>query len=331
LNRHIELPDQTALRIDSAVHRLGYQPNAIARRLSRGSSETIGFVTTDIAYPFFAAIASSAEEEAAKHGYNLAIFNSRNQVDHELAFLSKIEDHQIDGALFMTNHADDGVLRDKISKCRKVVLLDEDVVGTTVPKLFADNEEGGRLATQHVIDQGHSRIAHISGPIGMTSADERFRGFLHAMRGAGLSVDPALVRFGSYEEEFAVRVFLDFWNQSDRPTAIIAASDLLAVGIMRGARRHDIAIPRDLSVVGFDDMLHMDLLDPPLTAVRQSTAEFGRRGIQMLLDLLRDDAGPEPAGRIALELVSRGSVAPPRPVDKHPKTRRVTTGTGNSP
>ena len=149
LNARIQLPPETARHIDEAIAALDYRPNARARSLAKGSSQTLGFVTTDIAYPFFAAIASAAEAEAALAGFSLVIFNSRNETARELAFLSKIEDGQIDGALFMTNHVDDGSLRAKIDKCRKVVLLDEDVAGTCVPKIFVENEAGARLATEH--------------------------------------------------------------------------------------------------------------------------------------------------------------------------------------
>ena len=177
LNKQLRLPPQTAIRVDLAVGKLAFRPNAIARRLSIGASETLGFITSDIAHPFFAAIASAAEAEAMALGYTLAMFNTRNQLTQELNFLSRIDDQQVDGVLFLTNHTDDGRLRDKIARTRHVVLLDEDVAGTTVPKLFADSEGGARLATRHLIASGHRSIAFVAGPRGLRSSRERARGF----------------------------------------------------------------------------------------------------------------------------------------------------------
>jgi LacI family transcriptional regulator len=301
---------------------LGYRPNAIARRLSRGASETLGFVTTDIAYPFFAAVASAAEAEAAALGYSMAIFNSRNDVSRELLFLSKIEDQQVDGILFMTNHVDDGSLAGKIGQSRRVVLLDEDVAGAPGPRVFAENEWGGRLATRHLLEQGHTRIAYVSGPRGMISAEERFQGFSATLAEAGLPPDPALHFFGSYKEDFGVTAFRRLWSVNKRPTAVFATADMLAIGIIGAARDHGVQVPHDLSVVGFDDMLHVNLLNPPLTTVRHSATEFGRHGVRLLVREIEGGPVPEKPVRIPVELIIRDSVAPPRYRASGKKVRR---------
>jgi LacI family transcriptional regulator len=312
LNGHIVLPPATASRIDLAVHELGYRPNAIARRLSRGASETLGFVTTDIAYPFFAAVASAAEEEASRLGYSMAIFNSRNDMSRELLFLSKIGDRQVDGMLFMTNHVDDGSLARKIGQSRRVVLLDEDVAGSEAPRVFAANETGGRLATRHLIEQGHTRIAYVSGPTGMISAEERFRGFSAALAEAGLLPDPDLIYFGRYEEDFGTSAFQQFWSIDNPPTAVFATADMLAIGVIKAARASGLEVPGDLSVVGFDDMLHVNLLTPPLTTVRHSATEFGRQGVRLLVDTIKGNPTPDAPIRIPVELIIRDSVSRPR-------------------
>ena len=312
LNGHIVLPERTALRIDTAVNELGYRPNAIARRLSMGESETLGLVTTDIAYPFFAAVASAAEAEASELGYGMAIFNSRNDVERELHFLSKIEDQQVDGLLFMTNHVDDGRIAAEIGRTRRVVLIDEDIAKAAAPRVFADNEHGGWLAARHLLEHGHTRIAYVSGPPGMISAEGRFRGFSRALTDAGLSVDPSLVLFGCYEEEFGVRAFQRLRAASEPPTAVFPTADMLAIGIIRAARDQGVIVPRDLSVIGFDDMLHVNLLTPPLTTVRESAAEFGRLGVRLLVDRIAGKPIPRKPLRIPVELVVRESVALPR-------------------
>lgn len=312
LNGHIVLPERTAARIDNAVSELGYRPNAIARRLSLGESETLGLVTTDIAYPFFAAVASAAEAEASSLGYSMAIFNSRNDIERELHFLDKITDRQVDGVLFMTNHLDDGRIATEIGRTRRVVLVDEDIPKAPAPRVFADNERGGWLAARHLLEYGHERIAYVSGPPGMISAEGRFRGFLKALSEAGRSVDPSLVLLGRYDEEFGVCAFRRLWALRQPPTAVFATADMLAIGIIRAARDRGLVVPRDFSVVGFDDMLHVDLLTPSLTTVRESAAEFGRLGVRLLVDRIVGKPIPRKPIRIPVELVVRESVAPPR-------------------
>lgn len=311
LNHQLQLSAITEARIESAIKSLNYVPNAIARRLSRSSSETIGFITSDIVYPFFASIASAAEEAASKAGYSLTIFNSRNDTQRELQFLDRIDDRQVDGILLLTNHADDGRLREKINSTLRVVLLDEDVPGAKAPRIFAENARGAQLATHHLIEQGHRRIGYIGGPRGLLSGDERLEGFLRAYTAAKLAFDQEMVVSGPYDEEAAYRAFLRLWSLPEPPTAIFSGGDLLAMGIMRAARDLGLRIPDDLSLISFDDMPHAGLFDPPLTTVRQSSEEFGRRGVELLLNLLRNLEVPHDNPRIGVELIIRDSVSAP--------------------
>ncbi|RTL94337.1 MAG: LacI family transcriptional regulator [Hyphomicrobiales bacterium] len=327
LNGRISLPDPTALKIEQAAARLGYRPNAIARRLTRGSSETLGLITSDIAYPLFAAIASASEAEAARHGYNLLMLNSRNLVDHELAFLARIEDHQVDGILLLTNHSDDGRLVKCINRTGGVVLLDEDVPGARAPRLFARNADGARMATRHLIEKGHRRIGAIAGPHGLLSTTERLSGYARALEAAGIVLDDRLVVHCDYDEGQAVGAFKALFEQPDPPTAVFTCGDMLALGAMRAARAMGLRIPEDVSLIGFDDISNADLLSPALTTVRQSPAEFGRRGVALLLDLITGRKTEAVTERIGVDLVVRASVAPP---SDH-RIRWSGTNTGSEP
>jgi LacI family transcriptional regulator len=324
LNGQLVLPAETAERIESAVRELAYVPNAIARRLSRRRSETIGLITSDIVYSFFAAIASAAEVEASDHGLSLVIFQSRNDPKKELQFLSRLDDNQVDGMLLMTNHLDDGKLRDKINSIPRVVLLDEDVPGAKVPKLFAENERGGWLATRHLLRHGHTRIAYFGGPRGMISADERYVGFCRALAEIGLRPDPTLVSFSAYETDDAERVFHRMWVDA-RPTAIFASGDMLTLGILRAMQDMGLSSPADLSLIGFDDMPNAELFSPPLTTIRQSAEDFGRRGVKLLLSHMDGKRVVDPP-RISVELIDRNSVGAP-PVAPIRRTKTVVSQT----
>lgn len=311
LNGQIRLPGPTALKIEQAAAHLGYRPNALARRLTRGRSETLGLVTADIAYPLFAAIASASEAEAARHGYSLLMFNSRNIAENEVSFLARLEDRQVDGILLLTNHPDDGRLVKCINRTGKVVLVDEDVPGAQAPRVFADNIGGGLVATRHLIENGHRRIGVIAGPRGLLSTTERLAGFLRALDEAGLVADDRHVVHCDYAEEPAYHAFLDLFSQASPPTAVFTFGDMLALGAMRAARSAGLRIPQDVSLVSFDDIRNADLLSPALTTVRQPAAEFGRRGVAMLLDLISGRKTDALTERIGVELVVRASVALP--------------------
>lgn len=311
LNGRINLPLQTSDRIRAAVSTLEYRPNAIARRLSKGKSEAIGLIVSDIAHPFFAAVASAAEHHASLAGYSLVMFNSRNMLSRELAYLSRIDDAQVDGILLMTNHPDDGALAKKINSCGNVVLVDEDVPGAVAPRLFADNRAGAKLAASHLLDHGHRRIAFVGGPRELMSSVERFGGFSQSLKSRGIDVDPELVVFGEYDDRTGRNAIERLAAVGQPPTAIFVAADMQARGVLRGCRDLGIAVPDDISLVSFDDMPDVDLFDPPLTTVRQSAEEFGRRAVGLLIDRI-NGVQWEPSEPVSVELMVRASVCKPR-------------------
>lgn len=311
-NNHIVLPAETAARIEAAAKELGYRPNVTARRLSLGRSESLGFVLSDIAYPFFSAIASAAEAECSRLGYSLLIFNSRNIAENEIAHLRRIESAQVDGILFMTNHSGNREIAETISRVRNVVLLDENVPDAAAPRLYARNREGGRLATQHLLAASHRRIAYVGGDRNLISSAERMGGYSEALEAAGIAPDPALILFPGYEAADGMAAFAALDKLDEPPTAIFAAADVVALGILRAAREAGLSIPEDLSIVGFDDIPNADVIGPPLSTVRQSVETFGVRGVQLLVGLLKGELPAETVEYVDVELVVRSSVAPPR-------------------
>ena len=314
LNGSIQLPAATAERIRFAVDELKYQPHAQARRLSRGKADAIGVLVPDIANPFFALLAGEAERVAVAAGYDVVIWSSRNQIDREIACFDRLAAGYIDGLLLITNHEDDGRLAARVAASpRRVVIVDEDVPETAVPKIFVENELGGYAATRHLIGKGHRRVAHIGGPRRVMSAVERARGWQRALTEAGIAVPPGWHVFSEYEVEPARADAAAIFRLAPRPTAVFAGSDAIALGVMYQARDRGVAIPDDLSLVGFDGMPITELLGPPLTSVGQPIDSLGRLGAERLLAMI-DGAAPAPVDemRLPVRLVERGSVAAPR-------------------
>ena len=310
LNNAIELPKETGDRINAAVAKLNYRPNLLAKRLSLGASETIGLVTPNIANPFFAGLAAAAEDEASRLGYSILLSSTLGARDREIADVERLAARHVDGLIIMTNRPDDGALARYLDGRRDVVVLDEDIPGAGVPKIFAENEAGAYAATRALIAAGHVRIGHIGGPVDLFSAGERHAGFARAMAEAGLAVPPRHVLFGSYDQSWGMEAIGPMLSGRNPPTAVFTASDYIAVGVLKALRALGLSVPCDLSIASFDDMPFADLLDPPLTTARQPADEMGRGGVRALVGLIRGEA-VAPVSRLPTELVVRQSVGPP--------------------
>lgn len=242
LNGSLRLPEPTVRRIETAIETLGYRPNPHARRLSLGRSDTIGLVVPDIANPFFALLVATVEEEADRRGLGVSLFATLNRPGREISYLQLIEKNHVDGLIFMTNHPDDGRLADLINRARRVVVTDEDVPGARAPKLFCDNEGGGRLAGRALGAAGHRRVLFLAGPAAMISARRRLAGL---RTGLAETVGEAHVSVweGDYTRTFgneAARRFAD----GDRPaTAIFSTADEITLGLTEVFQERGIVVP----------------------------------------------------------------------------------------
>ena len=306
LNNHLELPDSTKSRIDEAIRQLDYRPNLLAKRLSTGRAEIIGVVAPEIANPFFTNLVAAIEDEAEQHGYSVLLSSTRGMRAREIEQISRLEDRHVDGLILMTNQPDDGTLAAFIDKHTNIVLLDEDVPGFSGPKVFVENMEGAYEATRLLIRSGHKRVAHIGGPPGLMSTTERRDGFLRAMDEAGLTASHVLL--GSYTREFGASAIGEILASPERPSAVFAGSDFVALGVMQGLCAHGLSVPADISLVGFDDMPFADMLAPPLTTVRQPVQELGRQAFRTLFAALNEQPIPQQE-RLPTTLVERQSVA----------------------
>jgi LacI family transcriptional regulator, galactose operon repressor len=313
LNGSLQLPAATGERIRAAVADLKYHPHAQARRLSRGRADAIGIIVPDISNPFFALLAGEAERVAVTAGYDVVIWSSRNQIERELACFDRLASGYIDGLLLITNHEDDGRLAERVAAAaQRVVIVDENVPDTTVPKIFVENELGGYLATRHLIENGHTRIAHVGGPRGVMSAIERADGWRRALSEAGIAAPDGWHIFSEYEVEPARTDVTRLFALAPPPTAVFAGSDAIALAVMYEARERKIVVPDDLSLVGFDGMPITELLGPPLTSVGQPIDSLGRMGAEQLIAMIEGAASNAVTVRLPVSLVARGSVAAPR-------------------
>ena len=311
LNGTLDLPDRTRTAVEAAILQLNYQPNPHARRLSRGRSDTIGLVIPDIATPFFATLVAAVEAEADRRGLGLTLHATLNRRERELSYLQAVRRNQVDGLIFVTNHPDDGTLAAAINASGKVVVLDEDVAGTSAPKLFCDNEQGGYMAGRHLAEAGHRQVLFIGGVDAMLSGTRRFNGFRRAMT----EVWGAEARTPRYEGEYSI----EFGRSAAKRmldtrldvSAVFATSDEITTGVLEVLNAAGIRVPRDLSLVGFDDVGPLHLFAPSVTAVRQPVRDLGIRALSLLLDTDWTDPTKLPPEEIMpVTLITRNSVAP---------------------
>lgn len=310
LNGSLRLPEKTARKIDAAIAALSYRPNPHARRLSLGRSDTIGLVVPDISNPFFALFVAAVEAEADRRGLGVSLFATLNRPGREIAYLQMLERNHVDGMIFMTNHPDDGRLAAIINRAGRVVVADEDVPEARAPRLFADNLEGGRLAGRHLGGAGHRRVLFLGGHPAMISAGRRLSGLRAGLEETGAAAEVTVWR-GDYTRGFGAAAGARF-AEGDRPgTAIFSTADEITVGLMEAFRDRGIVVPRDVSLVGFDDVAPQHLFAPPVTAVRQPVADFGQRALTLLAET--DWRGAEGFSEelLPVEFAVRGSVASP--------------------
>jgi len=312
LNDSPRVSERTRARVLAAIEVLDYRPNPLAQGLSRGRCQTLGVVV-----PFFTH-ASAVERlrgvVAALDGsrYDLVLFNVESPVHRDEHFATLTRRDRADGLLVMSLPPPARSLARLVESRVPIVLLDS--AGTGVPSVVTDDVEGGRLATRHLIDLGHRHIAFIGdepdNPLGFTSSTARERGYHETMAAAGLVVGPGDVRHGPHVRNVARGMAEDLLVGDDRPTAVFAASDTQALGVLEAARAAGLDVPGDLSVVGFDDIEVSSYAG--LTTVRQPLFESGRIATELLLESL---AAVDPLGeselRLDLELVVRQTTAGP--------------------
>lgn len=242
-------------------------PPPHARRLSLARSDTIGLVLPDIGNPFFAQLAAAVEEAGDAAGLELILAATLNRPERERAYLQRMRLNHVDGLIFVTNHGDGGQLAHIINASRGIVPVDEDVRGARGPKIFCDNERSGFLAAEYLLQTGHRDLAFIGGPADVMSGADRLRGFRRAVRAAGAPARIVTKFSGPYSIAHGREATVSLLRVTPRPTAAFAASDEIALGGLSVLQESGLQVPRDISVIGFDDVGPLHLFDLPLTAI----------------------------------------------------------------
>lgn len=315
LNNSTLVTESTRARVLQAISELHYIPNPTARRLSLGKTLTIAVIAPWFTRPAFVERLRGVENIIAQTHYDLIVYNVEDIAKRDLYFRSIPRPDRADGVLIISLPPRDDDVQFLAESTVPIVLVDANHPSLTAfNRVIVDDISGGRLAAQHLLDLGHRRIAYISdpfeSPFNFTASYDRFQGFRQALIGGGIEFDPQFHLSGEHSRSKARQLALDLLNRPDRPTAIFAASDTQALGVLEAARELKLTVPRDLSVVGYDDIEAAEYLN--LTTIRQQLFESGRRGVELLLRVIDDKTVRPPACEVLpVELKVRGTTAPP--------------------
>jgi DNA-binding LacI/PurR family transcriptional regulator len=297
-------------RVLRAAARLGYRPNAMARGLASKRTRTVGVLLNELHNPFYAEIMDGIEEGAAEHDYRVLIGTAGRLAGGEDATLETFLELRADGIVLVgprlaTRH----ILA--VAAVTPVVVVARDIRSPHVDSIKSDERAGARQVVQHLVELGHRRIAHVDGGAG-AGAGSRREGYRQAMREHGLA-DEIRILAGDYTDVAGVRAAARLLESGDLPTAVFAANDLVAAGLIDRLEEDGLRVPADVSVIGYDNTYLAALHHMSLTTVDQPRPAMGRRAMAALVERMEGQRTAPVHVRVTPSLVVRGSTAPPAP------------------
>jgi LacI family transcriptional regulator len=310
LNDRADVSLETRRRVQKHLRDSYYRPGGWDSVRPRGQGRSIEVVVPELQNPYIIGVLAGVTSSAAAEGFEVVIgrlLSSDASVDNPQALLRS--EHA--GAIFVTADASSPSLKALDEAGFPVVVVDPlRVNDSKCISIGATNFTGGVTAAEHLLSLGHRRIGHAGGPHSVDCSYARLAGYSSALRKAGIELDESLVTHGAFTYDAGRQAAGDLLDRSDRPTAIFAASDEIALGVMEEARRRAIRIPQDLSVVGFDDTFLASRSAPPLTTVAQPLLEMGRVATRSLAQMITNDVIGTRHIELATRLVVRDSTAP---------------------
>jgi LacI family transcriptional regulator len=306
----LNVREETRQRVLDAVAELDYRPNAIAQSLRTQRSGTFGLLIPDWRNPVYASIIRGAETAAAAHDLVLLTGSLDGSVHDTDRYVRTLSRGRVDGLLLSGTEAGGDLVRWLQERRIPWLLVNRRIQGAR-RWVVLDDQRAAQIAVEHLVELGHERIAHISGPRIADTARRRLSGYRSAMKAAGLTVDPAHVVGSDYSSEGGAEAMASLLRQRPRPTAVLAANVASAIGALSAAHDAGVDVPRQLSVVAVHDLELASYLQPALTTVRTPLVELGRRAVELLATADPDDEIHEVVGG-SIDVIVRASTAPPR-------------------
>jgi LacI family transcriptional regulator len=282
INKVGYVSEKTRQRVEAAISELGYIPNRVARSLRSKQTHIVALVLTDVTNPFWTTVARGVEDAASEGGFSVILCNTDESDTKQDAYVRNLLQRQVDGFLLVPSRTAKNVLSLITKQDVPVVVLDRKVP-FEVDTVRSDSVTGAVKLTRLLLKLGHRRIAILTGPREVSTAEDRVRGYRLAMREAGLSVEDRLICYGAFTQQSGYEMSCAILACNPRPTAIFAGNNFIAVGVLKAFREVDIRVPEDLALVAFDDLPPTYVIDPFLTVAAQSAYEMGQKATQLLM------------------------------------------------
>jgi LacI family transcriptional regulator len=325
LNNTAPVKKETRDRITALIDKYHFQPNALARSLINKETGMIGFILPDITNPFFPEVLAGFDRETRKMGYTCFLCDTVSsddetdrQYERESQYLGILMEKQVDGIVIIGGRLDlskpDAALVKEVEEAAKrvpVLMINGNLPNSEIHRVAVEQKLGAELAVQHLIDLGHRDIAVIGGFLHMSNTQQRIQGFRTAMRNNGISVRKEWMIHGGFSVNKGLKFAEQVLNSPNRPTAIVCMNDLVAIGALKAADRAGLAVPGDLSIVGYDDIPFASYSIPELTTISLKSNEIGRLAAETLHRLITGKKVPRLLS-VVPELVVRQTTAAPR-------------------
>lgn len=302
--------ESTRQKVQEAAERLGYRVSVVARALRMQRTFTLGVLLADVSNPSSPDFLRGIEDVAERESCSLLVCNTDGLLEKQIAQMRVLLDRRVDGLVLLSQYGDPPIVRELLNSGTPFVFLQrrsrkhhDDYVG-------ADNHEGITAAIEHLVGFGHKRIGFIRGPTESTTADERLEAYRELVERLNLDADPALIIQGNYQVDGGYRAAREFLSMTKRPTAILAANDMSAMGVMNAAAEAGVSIPGDLSLIGLDDIELASFAPVNLTTIALPRRDMGAAAAMVLMDHIRKKRKRAKQTLFPMKLVVRGSTGP---------------------
>ncbi|QGQ96977.1 catabolite control protein A [Paenibacillus psychroresistens] len=310
VNNNPNVKPQTRKKVFEAIERLGYRPNAVARGLASKKTTTVGVVIPDISNAIFAEVARGIEDIANMYRYNIILCNADKKKDKEISVINTLLEKQVDGLLFMGGTVTQEHILAFKSSSVPIVLCATTDDNNAIPAVDIDHEKAAFDAVQLLISNGHRNIGMISGTLqDPANGYARFQGYKRALEEAGIPVIDDHIRVGNYRYESGIEAMKYFINLADKPTAIFAATDEMAIGAIHTIQDANLRVPDDISVISVDNSRMASMVRPLLTTVAQPMYDIGAVSMRLLTKLMNKENVEVTKIVLPHEIIVRKSVA----------------------
>jgi LacI family transcriptional regulator len=295
LNNRYGVKESTKQQILKIANELNYYPNTAARSLVTRKTQTIGIIMADISEPYYSQIIKGMEYIASQTDYTLLFSNSFETLEHGRIWQKMVDAERVDGLIIVGSNINEKnfALR-LLERNIPFILVERNFRDARINCFWSDNIKGGYLATKHLIEKGHRRIAHISGNLDYQEALDRLEGYKKALNEYGLAYSEELVATGKFLWQEGYTGMKELLDCQPRCTAVFAANDSMAYGAMQAILEVGLKIPEDIAVIGYDDLQFSALLNPSLSTLRQPRYEMGRKAMEILIGVLQGNLIAQP-------------------------------------